>query len=266
MIHYKTREEVELMRESSLLVGKAHALVAAAIKPGVTTLYLDRLAETFIKDNKAAASFKGYNGFPFACCISVNDAVVHGFPSKNELRDGDVVSVDIGVFKNDFHGDSAYTFAIGDVSAEIKQLLRVTKDSLYKGIEKAIHGNRVGDIANAIQTYTEREHGYGVVRDLVGHGLGRHLHEEPQVPNFGKRGTGAKLKENMVIAIEPMINLGTKDVFHDKDGWTIRTADGKPSAHYEHDICICKGKADILSSFVETEAAEKANAELCSDY
>ena len=266
MIHYKTREEVELMRESSLLVGKAHALVAAAIKPGVTTLYLDTLAETFIKDNKGTASFKGYNGFPFACCISVNDAVVHGFPSKSELKDGDVISVDIGVFKNGFHGDSAYTFAIGDVSTEIKKLLRVTKDSLYKGIEKAVHGNRVGDIANAIQTYTEREHGYGVVRDLVGHGLGRHLHEEPQVPNFGKRGTGAKLKDGMVIAIEPMINMGTKDVFHDKDGWTIKTADGKPSAHYEHDVCIRKGKADILSSFVETEAAERANAELCSDY
>ena len=266
MIHYKTKEEVELMRESCLLVGKAHALVAAAIKPGMTTLFLDSLADTFIKDNKATASFKGYNGFPFACCISVNDAVVHGFPSKNELKDGDVISVDIGVFKNGFHGDSAYTFAIGDVSAEIKQLLRVTKDSLYKGIEKAVHGNRVGDIANAIQTYTERERGYGVVRDLVGHGLGRHLHEEPQVPNFGKRGTGAKLKDGMVIAIEPMINMGTKDVFHDKDGWTIRTADGKPSAHYEHDICIRKGKADILSSFAETEAAEKANVELCSDY
>ena len=266
MIHYKSKEEVELMRESSLLVGKAHALVAAAIKPGVTTLYLDNLAETFIKDNKASASFKGYNGFPFACCISVNDAVVHGFPSKYELKDGDVISVDVGVFKNGFHGDSAYTFAIGDVPAEIKKLLRVTKDSLYKGIERATHGNRVGDIANAIQTYTERENGYGVVRDLVGHGLGRHLHEEPQVPNFGKRGTGAKLKEGMTIAIEPMINLGTKDVFHDKDGWTIRTADGKVSAHYEHDICIRKGKADILSSFVDVEAAEKANAELCSDY
>jgi methionyl aminopeptidase len=266
MIHYKTRDEVELMRESSLLVGKAHALVAAAIKPGITTLYLDNIAETFIKDNKASASFKGYNGFPFACCISVNDAVVHGFPSKYELKDGDVISVDIGVFKNGFHGDSAYTFAVGDVSAEIKKLMRVTKDSLYLGIEKATHGNRVGDIANAIQTYTERENGYGVVRDLVGHGLGRHLHEEPQVPNFGKRGTGAKLKEGMTIAIEPMINLGTKDVYHDKDGWTIRTADGKPSAHYEHDICIRKGKADILSSFIEIEAAERANAELSSDY
>lgn len=254
------------MRESSLLVSKTLALVATLIKPGITTLHIDSVAEAFIKDNKATASFKGYNGFPFACCISVNDAVVHGFPSTNELKDGDLISVDIGVFKNGFHGDSAYTFAVGEVSLEIKNLMRVTKDSLYKGIEKAVHGNRVGDIANAIQHYTERENGYGVVRDLVGHGLGRKLHEEPQVPNFGKRGTGAKLKDGMVIAIEPMINLGTKDVYHDKDGWTIRTADGKPSAHYEHDVCIRKGQADILSSFVEIEAAERANAALCSDY
>lgn len=266
MIHYKTKAEIELMRESSLLVSKALALVAAAIKPGVTTLQLDSLAEQFINDNKAKPSFKGYNGFPYACCISVNDAVVHGFPTKKELKEGDVVSVDVGVFKNGFHGDSAYTFAVGEIPAEVKQLLQVTKASLYKGIEKAIKGNRVGDIAYAIQHYTEKEHGYGVVRDLVGHGLGRHLHEEPQVPNFGKRGTGAKLKEGMVIAIEPMINLGTAAVFHDKDGWTIRTADGKPAAHYEHDVAISAGKADILSSFVEIEAAERANADLCSDY
>lgn len=229
-------------------------------------MYLNDVAEQFIKDHKAVPSFKGYNGFPYACCISVNDAVVHGFPSKHELKEGDIVSVDIGVFKNGFHGDSAYTFGLAEVRTEIKELMRVTKDSLFKGIEKAVHGNRVGDIANAIQQYTEKDHGYGVVRDLVGHGLGRHLHEEPQVPNFGKRGTGAKLKEGMVIAIEPMINLGSKDVFHDHDGWTIRTADSKPSAHYEHDISIQRGKADILSSFVEIEAAEKANDALCSDY
>ncbi|HMK02885.1 MAG TPA: type I methionyl aminopeptidase [Ferruginibacter sp.] len=266
MIHYKSKAEIELMRESSLLVGEAHALVAAAIKPGVTTLQLDKIAEAFIKDNKATASFKGYNGFPFACCISVNDAIVHGFPNKDELKDGDVVSVDIGVFKNGFHGDSAYTFGIGEITAEVAQLLRVTKSSLYKGIEKAIHGNRVGDLAFAIQDYTEKQHGYGVVRELVGHGLGRHLHEDPQVPNYGKRGTGAKLKEGMVIAIEPMINMGTKDVFNDKDGWTIRTADGKPSAHFEHDVCIQRGKADILSSFDKVEAAEKANTNLWSDY
>ena len=266
MIHYKSRAEIELMRESSLLVCKTLALLAGIIRSGITTLHLNEVADTFIKDNKAAASFKGYNGFPFACCISVNDAVVHGFPNDKELKDGDIVSVDVGVFKNGFHGDSAYTFAIGEIKTEIKQLLTVTKESLYKGIEKAVHGNRVGDIAFAIQEHTEKKHGYGVVRDLVGHGLGRNLHEEPQVPNFGKRGTGAKLKEGMVIAIEPMINLGTKDVYHDKDGWTIKTADGKPAAHYEHDICIQKGKADILSSFIEIEAAEKANINLCSDY
>ena len=266
MIKYKNKAEIELMRESALLVSEALAVVAAKIKPGITTMQLDKIAEEFIKDNKATASFKGYHGFPFACCISVNDAVVHGFPTNDELVSGDIVSVDVGVFKNGFHGDSAYTFGVGEVSEEVKKLMRVTKESLYKGIEKAIIGNRVGDIAFAIQDYTEKQYGYGVVRDLVGHGLGRSLHEEPQVPNFGKRGTGAKLREGLVIAIEPMINLGTKDVFHDKDGWTIRTADGKPAAHYEHDICIQKGKADILSSFTPIEAAEKANAELCSDY
>ncbi len=266
MIIYKSKAEIELMRESSLLVSETLALVASYIKPGVTTLALDKIAEEFILDNGASASFKGYNGFPFTCCISVNDAVVHGFPNKKELNEGDIISVDAGVFKNGFHGDSAYTFAVGEITDELKQLLRVTKESLYKGIEKAIHGNRTGDIAFAIQEYTEKQHGYGVVRDLVGHGLGRHLHEEPQVPNFGKRGTGAKLKEGMVIAIEPMINMGTKDVYHDKDGWTIRTADGKPAAHYEHDVAIQRGKADILSSFVKIEAAEKANANLCSDY
>jgi methionyl aminopeptidase len=266
MIHYKSKAEIELMRESSLLVSEALAVVAGLIKPGITTLYLDGIADQFIRDNKASASFKGYSGFPFACCISVNDAVVHGFPTKNELKEGDVVSVDVGVYKNGFHGDSAYTFALGNVGEDIQQLLRVTKESLYKGIEKATHGNRVGDIAFAIQDYTEKKHGYGVVRDLVGHGLGRELHEEPQVPNFGKRGTGAKLREGMVIAIEPMINMGTKDVYHDKDGWTIRTVDGKPAAHYEHDICIQKGKADILSSFTPIEAAEKANTNLWSGY
>lgn len=266
MIHYKTKEEIELMRISSLLVSKTLAQVAAIIRPGISTFELDAFAEKFIRDNDAVPSFKGYQDFPFACCISVNDAVVHGFPVKTPLKEGDIVSVDVGVFKNGFHGDSAYTFAVGEISPEIKQLLRVTKESLYKGIEKAVHGNRVGDIAFAIQHYTEKEHGYGVVRELVGHGLGRKLHEEPQVPNYGKRGTGAKLKEGMVIAIEPMINMGTKNVYHDKDGWTVRTEDGKPAAHYEHNVSIQKGKADVLSSFTEIEAAEKANANLCSDY
>ncbi len=266
MIHYKSKAEIELIRESSLLVSKTLAEVAKIIKPGISTFELDQFAEKFILDNGATASFKGYQDFPFACCISVNDAVVHGFPTKDALKDGDIVSVDVGAFKNGFHGDSAYTFAVGEISAELKQLLRVAKESLYKGIEKAIHGNRVGDIAYAVQQYTEKEHGYGVVRELVGHGLGRKLHEEPQVPNYGKRGTLQKLKEGMVIAIEPMINLGTKNVYHDKDGWTIKTEDGKPAAHYEHTICIQRGKADILSSFAEIEAAEKSNSNLCSDY
>ena len=234
MANYKTSEEVELMRESALLVGDAIAEAARLIAPGVTTIQLNAAAENFIRDNNAIPSFKNYKGFPFATCISVNDAVVHGFPTNNVLKEGDVISVDVGVFKNGFHGDSAYTFAVGNVSDEIKQLMKITKESLYKGIEKAIAGNRVGDIAYAVQEYTERKHGYGVVRDLVGHGLGRNLHEEPQVPNFGKRGSGPKLTEGMVIAIEPMINMGKKDVYNDNDGWTVRTRDGKPSAHYEH--------------------------------
>ncbi len=268
MIHYKSKAEIELMRESSLIVSKTLAMIASQVKPGITTAVLDKLAEQFIRDNGATPSFKGYGdpAFPFACCMSVNDAVVHGFPTNDELKDGDIVSVDVGAFKNGFHGDSAYTFAIGNITDEVKKLLTVTKQSLYKGIEKAIHGNRTGDIGYAVQWHTERENGYGVVRDLVGHGLGRHLHEDPQVPNYGKRGSGAKLKEGMVIAIEPMINMGTKNVYHDKDGWTIRTEDGKPAAHYEHTICIQKNKADILSSFIEIEAAEKANIALCSDY
>lgn len=268
MIHYKSEKEVELIRESSLLVSKTLAMVAGILKPGISTLYIDQQAEQFIRDHGALPSFKGYGdpAFPFTCCISVNDAVVHGFPTKDELKDGDIVSVDCGAYKNGFHGDSAYTFAIGEISDEVKQLLRVTKQSLYKGIEKAVHGNRVGDISFAVQNYTEREHGYGVVRELVGHGLGRHLHEDPQVPNYGKRGTGAKLREGMVIAIEPMINMGTRNIYHDKDGWTIRTEDGKPAAHYEHTLCIRKNKAEILSSFTDIEAAEKLNVHLCSTY
>ena len=268
MIHYKTREEIELMRISAQLVSKTLAMLAAHIRPGISTLELNNLAEAFILANGATPSFKGYGHppFPFACCISVNDAVVHGFPVDTPLKEGDVVSVDVGVFKNGFHGDSAYTFALAPVSDEVKQLMADTKASLYKGIEKAVHGNRVGDIAFAVQEYTEKQRGYGVVRELVGHGLGRKLHEDPQVPNYGKRGTGAKLREGMVIAIEPMINMGTRNVYHDKDGWTIRTEDGKPAAHYEHNVCVQKNKADILSSFDEIEAAEKANPLLVSGY
>lgn len=266
MIHYKSKAEIELLRESSLLVSATLAEVAKIIRAGISTVEVDRIAEEFIRDNKATPSFKGFQDFPFACCISVNDAVVHGFPTKDLLKEGDIVTVDVGVFKNGFHGDSAYTFAVGEITPELQQLLSVTKSSLLKGIEKAVHGNRVGDIAYAVQFATEKEHGYGVVRELVGHGIGRNLHEEPQVPNYGKRGTGAKLKEGMVICIEPMINLGTKNVYHDKDGWTIRTEDGKPAAHYEHTIHIQRGKADVLSSFVEIEAAEKANSNLFAEY
>lgn len=268
MIHYKSKEEIELIRQSALLVGETLATVAAAIKPGITTLYLDSIAEQFIKDNGAVPSFKGYGSpaFPFTCCISVNDAVVHGFPNKVELKESDIISVDVGAYKNGYHGDSAYTFALTAASTNAKKLMNITKSALYKGIEMAIHGNRTGDIAFAIQQFTEKEHGYGVVRELVGHGLGKDLHEDPQVPNYGKRGSGAKLKENMVIAIEPMINLGKKEVYHDEDGWTIRTKDAKPSAHYEHNVCVQKGKADILSSFTAIEIAEKANAHLCADY
>lgn len=268
MIHYKTKEEIELMRISSQLVSKTLAHVAAHIKPGISTLELDKIADDFIRENGATPSFKGYGTppFPFACCISVNDAVVHGFPTNEPLKEGDIVSVDVGVLKNGFHGDSAYTFGIGNVAEEVRNLMTDTKASLYKGIEKAVHGNRIGDIAFAVQDHTERQKGYGVVRELVGHGLGRKLHEDPQVPNYGKRGTGAKLKEGMVLAIEPMINLGTKNVYHDKDGWTIRTEDGKASAHYEHNVCVQRGKADVLSSFEVIEAAEKSNPHLFSDY
>ncbi|MDB5190943.1 MAG: methionine aminopeptidase [Segetibacter sp.] len=266
MIFYKTTAEVELMRESCRVVANAIAEVAKSLKPGTTTKQADKIAFEFIKDNKGVPSFLNYKGFPFTACISVNDAVVHGFPTNDVIKEGDVISVDIGVFKNGFHGDSAYTFAIGEVGDDVLKLLKVTKESLYKGVEKAHHGNRVGDIAYAIQEYTERKHGYGVVRELVGHGLGRALHEDPQVPNFGKRGTGPKLKDGMVIAIEPMINMGVKEVFYDDDGWTVRTKDRKPSAHYEHTVCVRKGKADILSTFESIEQAEKANENLNSSY
>lgn len=266
MVHIKTNEEIALVRESSLLVSATLSEVASFLKPGMTTHQIDVFVDKFIRDHGAIPSFKGYGGFPFSACISVNDAVVHGFPNNQEIRSGDIISVDVGVFKNGFHGDSAYTFAVGEISPVVAKLLTVTRESLYRGIEKAVAGNRTGDIANAIQDYTEKQHGFGVVRELVGHGLGRNLHEDPQVPNFGKKGTGAKLKENTVIAIEPMINLGTKDVYYDKDGWTVRTKDGKASAHYEHTVAVKKNKAEILSSFDAIMANEKKNPELFSDY
>ncbi len=266
MIFYKTTEEIELIRHSALLIGQAQAVVAAAIRPGITTAELDKLAEEFILDNQGVPSFKNFNGYPFATCISVNDAVVHGFPSSEPLKDGDIISVDIGVYKNGFHGDSAYTFGLGNISEDALRLLKVTKMSLIKGIEKCVAGNRVGDIGHAIQEYCEKQNRFGVVRELVGHGLGRSLHEDPQVPNYGKRGSGFKLQERLVIAVEPMVNLGVKEVFYDSDGWTVRTRDRKVSAHFEHTICVMKNKADVLSSFEEVEKAEKANAELRSDY
>ena len=252
MIHIKTDEEIEIQRHSSLLVGKTLAEVARHIRPGVKTITLDKIAEEFIRDHGAVPGFKGYGGFPATLCISVNDAVVHGIPDETELRDGDIVSIDCGTIWNGFYGDSAYTFPVGEVDEEVLLLLERTKKSLYLGIEQAVAGKRVRDIGHAIQSYVE-SFGYGVVRDLVGHGVGRNLHEEPEVPNYGRRGTGPKLKAGMCIAIEPMINLGVKEVYQEADGWTIRTADGKPSAHFEHDVAIRHGKADILSSFEEIE-------------
>ncbi|MBL3656803.1 type I methionyl aminopeptidase [Fulvivirga sediminis] len=252
MVYYKSREEVELIKESALILGKAHGEVAKAIKPGVKTIELDRIAEEYIRDNGGVPSFKNYNGFPSSLCISVNEDVVHGFPSDYELKDGDIISVDGGVFYKGFHSDSAYTYPIGEVDDEIINLLKRTKDSLYKGIEKAIFGNRIGDIAYAIQEYVEG-FGYGVVRELVGHGVGKDLHESPEVPNYGKRGRGPKLKDGLVIAIEPMVNLGTRNVVQESDGWTIRTADRKPSAHYEHTVAVFKEGTEVLTThkFIE---------------
>ena len=256
MIFYKTREEIELIRISSLLVGKTLAEVAKRIKPGISTLELDKVAEEFIRDNGAAPSFKGYGGFPNSLCTSVNEAVVHGIPNNQPLQNGDIVSVDCGVFMNDFHGDSAYTFEVGEVKPEIKQLLKVTKECLDKALDVSVSGNRIGDIGYAVQQHAEINN-YGVVRDLVGHGLGRSLHEKPEVPNYGRRGKGYKMKEGLVLAIEPMINMGVKDVVQLNDGWTIVTKDGMPSAHFEHTIVVREGEAEILSSFKEIEEVIK---------
>ncbi len=256
MICFKTEEEIEIQRKSSLLVGKTLAEVARHLKPGVETIALDRIAETFIRDHHAIPGFKGYGGFPGSLCISVNDQVVHGIPGKTILKDGDIVSIDCGVLMNGFYGDSAYTFAIGGVSEEIRLLMQRTKESLYKGIEAAIEGNRIGDIGYAVQSHVE-QYGYGVVRELVGHGVGRKLHEAPEVPNYGRKGNGTRLRTGMVIAIEPMVNLGARYVFQEDDGWTIRTKDGSPAAHYEHTVAVRAGKADVLSSFEEIESVIK---------
>lgn len=247
MIHYKTEEEIELIRESALILGKAHGEVARHVKAGVKTNDLDKIAEEFISDHGAKASFKGYNGFPATLCISTNEVVVHGFPSEYELKDGDIISIDCGVFYKGFHSDSAYTYPVGDISPETLSLLKATKESLYKGIEEAKFGNRIGDVSYAIQSYVE-DKGYTVVRELVGHGLGRSLHEGPEVPNYGKRGRGPKLNEGLVIAIEPMVNLGVRNIVQESDGWTIRTRDRQPSAHYEHTIAIFADRTEILTT------------------
>lgn len=248
MIYLKTDEEIELMRESNQIVAKALGEIAKVIKPGVSTLELDKIAESFIRDNGGTPAFLNYQGFPNTLCTSVNEHVVHGIPNNKPLKEGDVVSVDCGVLKNGFFGDSAYTFMIGEVDPEVKALLEATKESLYKGIEQAVESNRLGDIGHAIQKYTE-DKGYSVVREMVGHGIGKNLHESPEVPNYGRKGNGTKLKTGMVIAIEPMINLGKRQIVQENDGWTIRTGDKKVSAHYEHTVAIRKGEADILSSF-----------------
>ena len=247
MIQYKTSEEVQLIKDSADILGRAHGEVAKYVKEGVKTSFLDQIAEEFIRDHQAVPSFKGYNGFPSSLCISVNEVVVHGFPSDYELKDGDIISVDCGVFHQGFHSDSAYTYPIGEVPPSVIALLKATRDSLYLGIEQAVAGNRIGDIGFAIQKFVEAK-GYTVVRELVGHGLGRKLHEAPEVPNYGKRGSGALLKAGMVIAIEPMINLGTRNIVQERDGWTIRTADRKPSAHYEHTVAILENKTEVVTT------------------
>ena len=248
MIYLKTKEEIELIRESCLLVGKTLAHVAGKIQPGVTTLWLDQLAETFIRNNGGVPAFLNYEGFPNSLCISVNDTVVHGIPSNYSIQNGDLISIDCGVLKNGFYGDSCYTFLVGEVSEEKINLCKITKECLFLGIDNAIAGNRLGAIGNAIQVHAENA-GYSVVRELVGHGIGKSLHEDPQVKNYGKPRQGKKLISGMVIAIEPMINLGKRKIFQQEDGWTIKTLDGKPSAHYEHTVVVGENGAEVLSTF-----------------
>jgi|TARA_B100001142_G_scaffold314145_1_gene351324 methionyl aminopeptidase len=248
MIQYKSPEEIELIRESAQIVSKTLGMLASEIKPGVSPLHLDKIAEEFIRDHGAIPGFLGLYDFPNTLCMSLNEAVVHGIPSDIPLEEGDIISIDCGSLKNEFYGDQAFTFAVGEVSQEIKDLLSVTRASLELGVAEAKVGNRIGDIGFAIQQHAEK-HGYGVVKDLVGHGLGKVMHEDPQVPNYGKRGSGKKIKDGLVIAIEPMINLGTERVVQAEDGWTIITADRKVSAHFEHDVAIVNGKPEILSTF-----------------
>lgn len=257
MIYLKTEEEIELLRENNLLVSATLAEVGRNIKPGVTTLYLDKLAEDFIRSHGAVPGFLGYGGFPNTLCVSVNENVVHGIPSDYVLKEGDIVSVDCGTVMKGFYGDSAYTFAVGNIDPEVKRLLDVTKEALYKGVAQAKAGNRVGDISAAVQEHSEKN-GYSVVRELVGHGLGRNMHEDPEVPNYGARGRGPLLKEGMVICIEPMINMGGKSVVFENDGWTVRTRDRKPSAHFEFAVAVGKNGADVLTDFSIIENAINA--------
>lgn len=254
MIYLKTDEEIELLRQSNLLVGQTLGELAKWVAPGITTLQLDKIAEEFIRDHQAIPGFLGYAGYPNTLCVSVNEQIVHGIPSNYALKEGDVVSIDCGVVKNGFNGDSAYTFEVGEVAPEVKMLLKTTKESLYIGIEQVVEGKRIGDISNAIQTYCEHRN-YSVVRELCGHGVGKHLHEDPEVPNYGRRGCGPLLKNGMVIAIEPMINLGSRNIVIEKDGWTTRTKDRKPSAHFEHTIAVRENGPDVLSSFRYVEEA-----------
>ncbi len=254
MIYLKTDEEIELLRQSNLLVGQTLGELAKWVAPGITTLQLDKIAEEFIRDHQAIPGFLGYAGYPNTLCVSVNEQIVHGIPSNYALKEGDVVSIDCGVVKNGFNGDSAYTFEVGEVAPEVKMLLKTTKESLYIGIEQAVEGKRIGDISNAIQTYCEHRN-YSVVRELCGHGVGKHLHEDPEVPNYGRRGCGPLLKNGMVIAIEPMINLGSRNIVVERDGWTTRTKDRKPSAHFEHTIAVRENGPDVLSSFRYVEEA-----------
>ncbi|HHJ49822.1 MAG TPA: type I methionyl aminopeptidase [Phaeodactylibacter sp.] len=263
MIYYKTPEEIELMRISNLLVSQTLAHVGSILKPGVSGADIDREAEAFIRDHGAEPAFKNYEGFPATLCVSVNEAVVHGIPSKEQVfKEGDIVSVDCGVLLNGYYGDSAYTFALGEVDEKVMELLRVTKEAVYLGIEQARVGNRLRDIGYAVQSFAERQHKYGVVRDLVGHGIGKKLHEEPEVPNYGQRGRGIKIQEGLVIAIEPMINLGSKSVRQLKDGWTIVSKDRSPSAHYEQVVAVKKEGPDRLSDFSVIEEVERQNASL----
>ncbi|MBK7937408.1 MAG: type I methionyl aminopeptidase [Lewinellaceae bacterium] len=261
-VFFKTNDEIELMRQANLLVSKTLGYVGTLLKPGVTGAEIDKAAETFIRDHKGTPAFKGYHGFPSTLCVSYNDIVVHGIPGQRAFKEEDIVSVDCGVELEGYYGDAAFTFAFAAVEDSTMELLRVTYASLYKGLEQAVHGKRIGDISFAIQDYCERQHKYGVVRDLVGHGIGRSLHEDPEVPNYGKRGKGPLMMEGLVLAVEPMINLGVKDVYQDTDGWTIHTKDRKPSAHYEHSVAVRKGKPDILSTHEFVLEAIKNNNSL----